>query len=89
MMNWSSTHVLFWNHWTTCCAGGHPNGHFRCCHCRDSNPNRVNANNKCQHLKDSVIPPCYYIYSILRLHLIICLFLLSNLTLRNGTKEYN
>ena len=32
--------------------GGHPNVHFRCCHCRDSNPDRVNANNNCRRLND-------------------------------------
>ena len=26
--SWSSTHVLFLDHWGTFCAGGHPNVHF-------------------------------------------------------------
>ena len=28
IMSWSSTHVLFWNHWGTFCAGGHPSSIF-------------------------------------------------------------
>ena len=28
-MSWSSTHVLFLNHWGTFCAGAHPNFIFR------------------------------------------------------------
>ena len=51
-ISWSYTHILFLDHWGIFCAGGHPNVHFRCCHCRDSNPDRVNANNKYCRLYD-------------------------------------
>ena len=40
-------------------VGGPPNFHFRCCHSRDSNPDRVNANNKCQRLKGIGHPDLY------------------------------
>ena len=33
-------------------VGGHPNVHFGCCHCRDSNSYRRNLKNKCQRLND-------------------------------------
>ena len=36
--SWSSTHVLFLDHWGTFCAGGLPNVHFSWCHSGDSNP---------------------------------------------------
>ena len=52
--------------WATFCGGGgggHPNVHFRCCHCRDSNPDRVNANNKCRRLNDVGHPdPLFFVF---------------------------